>query len=225
MGEKIEDIDAVFVTHEHCDHACGIGGLARLERPVFFANNDTARAVQETCDTRPRWKLFETGATFQFQDITISAFSIPHDAADPVGYTFTFGDDTLPSPRQTVAWVTDLGYVPQLVRERIKQADVLVLESNYDTALLDRSARPPSLKQRIRGRHGHLSNDLALELLMTLDNDRLRHVFLAHLSRECNSPELVDSALAVAKALREKCRFTVVSPAATTPVSLREITN
>ncbi|MDR2845275.1 MAG: MBL fold metallo-hydrolase [Puniceicoccales bacterium] len=221
IGENIEDIDAVFITHEHSDHIGGVSGLARLKRPVFFANQDTARAVQDTCEVaRPNWKIFETGTSFHFQDITVHAFSIPHDAADPVGYTFTFGDGTDASPRQTVAWVTDLGYVPQLVREKLKCVDCLVLESNYDPAMLDNSTRPLSLKQRIRGRHGHLSNDDTLELLMTLENDRLRRVFLAHLSRECNTPALVDAALAAAKAIRGNCVFTVIPPDATAPISL-----
>jgi phosphoribosyl 1,2-cyclic phosphodiesterase len=86
--------------------------------------------------------------------------------------------------------------------------------------MLNRSGRPLSLKQRIRGRHGHLSNDLALEVLMTLESNRLKHVFLAHLSRECNTPTLVNDTLSVAKALRSECAFTVIHPASTTPVSL-----
>lgn len=221
VGEKIEDVDAVFITHEHSDHIAGLAGLGRLQKPVFFANEQTARAAQSGVDVQLRWKIFETGTTFHFQGITVSAFSIPHDAADPVGYTFTFGEDSLFSPRQTLGWVTDLGYVPQLVREKIKGVDFLVLESNYDVGMLERSGRPLSLKQRIRGRHGHLSNDLALEFLMTLESDRLQQVFLAHLSRECNCPVLVDDALAIAKSLRQQCTFTVIRPDATAPVSMR----
>ncbi|MDR2429411.1 MAG: MBL fold metallo-hydrolase [Puniceicoccales bacterium] len=218
LGEDVANIDAVFITHEHCDHIEGIPGLARGERIVFFANSETARAVLATCaGARPRWRIFETGSSFVFQDIAVSAFSIPHDAADPVGYTFTVEDN---ATVRTLAWVTDLGHVPQLVREKIRSADCLVLESNYDAGLLEKSPRPPSLKQRIRGRHGHLSNELAQELLMTLDSARLRHVFLAHLSRECNSPALVEAALAPVRALRADCRFTVVPPDAAAPLSL-----
>ncbi len=220
VGERIEDLDAVFITHEHSDHITGLAGLARLDKPCFFANEETARAAQTCAKTALRWKIFDTGSTFQFQDLTVCNFSIPHDAADPVGYTFSFGEDNLLSPRRKLAWVTDLGYVPQLIREKIRDVDFLVLEANYDADLLARSARPMSLKQRIRGRHGHLSNDLALELLMTLESDRLQQVFLAHLSRECNSPDLVDAALCTARALRPHCRFTVIHPASPSPVSL-----
>jgi phosphoribosyl 1,2-cyclic phosphodiesterase len=136
-----------------------------------------------------------------------------------VGYAFSFGAAV---PAWTVAWVTDLGYVPQLVREKLRHATHLVLEANYDCGMLDNSGRPPSLKQRIRGRHGHLSNDLALELLMTLENNCLRHVFFGHLSRECNSPELVSDAMMAVRSLRPKCTFTVLDPQADCPVSLEE---
>jgi phosphoribosyl 1,2-cyclic phosphodiesterase len=221
VGEKIEDLDAVFITHEHSDHCEGVAGLARLERPVFFANQETARAVQNSCKTAaPRWKIFETGTTFEFRGVSVCAFQIPHDAADPVGYTFTVGGATPDARRETLAWVTDLGYAPALVREKIKHADCLVLESNYDSGMLERSTRPPSLKQRIKGRHGHLSNDLAQEVLMTLGCERLRRVFLAHLSRECNHLDLVDAALAPVRLLHPQCVFTIIPPDAVEPLSL-----
>ena len=126
IGERIEDLDAVFITHEHSDHITGLAGLARLDKPCFFANEETARAAQTCAKTALRWKIFDTGSTFQFQDLTVSNFSIPHDAADPVGYTFSFGEDDLLSPRRKLAWVTDLGYVPQLIREKIRDRKSVV---------------------------------------------------------------------------------------------------
>lgn len=221
VGENIEDLDAVFITHEHSDHCKGVPVLAKLERPVFFANQSTARAVESGCEkVTPRWKIFETGSTFEFLGITICAFSIPHDAADPVGYTFTVPSPAPDAPAHTLAWVTDLGYAPQLVREKIKHADCLVLESNYDAGMLDRSTRPPSLKQRIKGRHGHLSNDLAQEVLMTLGCERLRHVFLAHLSQECNHPDRVQDILTSVRLLHPQCVFSVIPPDCEVPLSL-----
>ncbi|MDR1496819.1 MAG: MBL fold metallo-hydrolase [Puniceicoccales bacterium] len=213
LNVEMASIDAVFLTHEHCDHCAGVAGLSRMENLLFFANRDTARAVQSTCTkTNPSWRIFDTGISFSFQGITVETFSIPHDAADPVGYTFTLADGA------TLSWVTDLGHVPRLVRERIKHTDYLVLESNYDVDMLACSARPLSLKQRIKGRHGHLSNDLALELLLTLESTRLKQVFLAHLSNECNTPALVTDAMATARAARPQCGFTVIAPDSTDPV-------
>jgi phosphoribosyl 1,2-cyclic phosphodiesterase len=207
-GVAIEDIDAVFITHEHSDHCAGVAGLAKLGKPVFFANEGTARAVNgilARTSAPPPWRVFETGTVFKFADVDVSAFSIPHDAADPVGYTFSVGGETL-------VWATDLGHAPRLVREKINQADFLVLEANYDEQMLMDSQRPPSLKQRIRGRHGHLSNESAQEILMTTPCGRLRRVCLAHLSRECNSPERVNEALALVRPLHPECVFEIVAP-------------
>jgi len=185
-------IDAIFLTHEHSDHSGGLTGLARHPHIQVFANRETARAVQERLRFRPAWQFFETGTTFTFRDVDVTSFSLPHDAADPVGYLFAAGDGTEFSPRRRVAWCTDLGHVTELVRERIRDADVLVLESNYDPDLLERDQRRPwALKQRIRSRHGHLSNAAAHELLSTTEGASWRRVFLAHLSRECNDVALV----------------------------------
>jgi phosphoribosyl 1,2-cyclic phosphodiesterase len=191
-GLNLGAIDAIFLTHEHSDHAGGLSGLARYPHIQVFANRETARAVQERLRFRPSWQFFETGTTFTFRDLEVTSFSLPHDALDPVGYVFAVGDGTEASPRRRVAWCTDLGHVTELVRERIRGVDVLVLESNYDPELLERDSRRPwALKQRIRSRHGHLSNAAAHELLRTTEGASWRRVFLAHLSRECNDVALV----------------------------------
>ncbi|MGJ8638273.1 MAG: MBL fold metallo-hydrolase [Opitutaceae bacterium] len=190
IGESIDNIDAVFLTHEHTDHAQGIRGLAKRAELPIFANRDTADAVQSKLTKRPNWQIFQTGTTFKFRDIEIRSFSIPHDAYDPVGYTFHWGEDgDLFAPRQGLGWITDLGYVPEHVRERICCVETLVLEANYDEALLEADERRPwSTKQRIRGRHGHLSNDVAAKVLGELGGaSKLREVFIAHLSKDCNT--------------------------------------
>lgn len=180
-------IDAVFLTHEHSDHSAALRGLKKRPDLPIFASHGTADVLQGKLQYRPMWKRFESGAPFAFRDIEVTSFRIPHDAVDPVGYVFSAGDDAdLFNKRRSVAWVTDLGYVPSLVRERVRAADVLVLESNYDNDLLENCSRPWSLKQRIRGRHGHLSNDSAYEYLTEETQANWKHVYLAHLSRECN---------------------------------------
>ena len=200
IGESIDTIDAVFLTHEHSDHAQGIRGLSkRVDLPVF-ANRDTADAVQKKLCKEVNWQLFQTGTKFKFRDIEVSSFTIPHDAYDPVGFTFHWGNEgDLITPRRGLGWITDLGYVPEYIKEFIKSVEILVLEANYDEALLENDPkRPWSIKQRIRGRHGHLSNDACYETVKDLNDgySTVKEVYLAHLSRDCNTVERVQQKFA-----------------------------
>lgn len=192
IGLSIKDIDAVFITHEHSDHIAGIRGLAQHEHIAFFANRDTANFIQQKQMRSIRWNTFATGSHFKFRDLEITSFSVPHDASDPVGFLFESGEDTLFSPRRTLAWCTDLGYVPRAVAESIRNADLLVIESNHDIDLLEQdSKRPWAVKQRIRGRHGHLSNQATFDLLTSTQSPRWRQIFLGHLSQDCNDVALL----------------------------------
>jgi len=199
IGESVDTMDAVFLTHEHGDHAQGIRGLAKRADLPVFANRDTADAVQSKLVKKVNWQVFQTGTAFKFRDVAVRSFSIPHDAYDPVGYTFHWGEEgDLFSPPQSLAWVTDLGYVPEHVKEHISSVHTLILEANYDEALLESDERRPwSTKQRIRGRHGHLSNDACYEILQSLNGtSKVRVVYLAHLSKDCNTVELVQNKFA-----------------------------
>jgi len=194
LGESLETLDAVFLTHEHHDHAQGLRGLTKRADLPVFANRDTADAVQAKLRRRANWKIFETGHEFTFRDLHVRSFSLPHDAYDPVGFTFHWGEEgDLFTPPRSLAWVTDLGYVPAHVRDHIRQVDTLVIEANYDEVLLERDEkRPWATKQRIRGRHGHLSNDAVYALLEELAGaSTIREVHLAHLSRDCNDVAVV----------------------------------
>ncbi len=216
VGESLDTLDAVFLTHEHTDHAQGIRGLSKRADLPVFANRDTAEAVQAKLTKRPSWHLFETGTTFKFRDLEIHAFSIPHDAYDPVGYTFHWGEEgDLFSPPKSLAWVTDLGYVPPHVHEHIRSVQTLVLEANYDESLLDQDTkRPWSTKQRIRGRHGHLSNEHALEVLRNLNgSSKVEKVYLAHLSKDCNTLDKVENMLS--QLIGEQFSISVVDPTRT----------
>jgi len=217
VGEKLENIDAIFLTHEHGDHAAALSGLARYPHIRVFANRATSQALQSGLKHTVPWHLFETGSTFRFRDLEISSFSVPHDAQEPVGFVVAHGDGDLFSPRHSLAWLTDLGHAPQHVRERIREVDVLVVEANHCPQMLEADTkRPWSTKQRISGRHGHLSNEAARELLSSIASPRWRHVFFAHLSRDCNSTAAVETACGSLLAARQ-CGLTVVAAGGSTP--------
>lgn len=219
LGESLERIDAVFLTHEHGDHAAGIEGLKKFPHIRVFANDPTARAVQSGLQHRPDWQIFQTGARFVFRDLEIESFAVPHDAQEPVGFRFTNGrEGDLFSPRRSLAWLTDLGHAPQNVRECIRGCDVVVVESNHCPQMLQADSRRPwSTKQRISGRHGHLSNEAARELLAAVASPHWRHVYLTHLSRDCNSRAAVELALAGIRSALSGCQFSVVEPGSGTP--------
>jgi phosphoribosyl 1,2-cyclic phosphodiesterase len=211
-GECIENVDAVFITHEHSDHATGVKGLSRHTNLKFYANRDTAQAIQEKLNRRVNWQLFDTGRAFTFRDLKVSPFSIPHDAYDPVAFVFAWGEQDLFNPARKLAWLTDLGYVPKLVKQKIHDVDYLVIEANHDVQMLEMDVRRPwSLKQRILGRHGHLSNKATLTLLQEVDKPSWRKVFLAHLSRDCNNVDLVRRTFHPMER-SHNCSITVVDP-------------
>ena len=204
LGMTIGDVDAVFFTHEHRDHTAGVPGLSSAQNLQFFANKLTADAIEKRYSRKLDWKYFETGTRFEFLDFTVTNFAIQHDTDDPVGFVFESGGERL-------AWVTDIGKMTNVVRRHVQDVDVLVMESNYDLKMLNDSARPEELKARIRGSHGHLSNDACGEFLCEYENERLQKIFFAHISKECNTPGKVE------KIACENCRsgipFSVVNPA------------
>ena len=184
VGVHLADVKAVCVTHEHDDHTAALGVLHRRFGLTLFANSATASAIDQGCKAKSvAWNIFTTGYSFEVGDLKIDAFSVPHDSYDPVGFIVSCGD-------RRVGIVTDMGMVTGLIRERLKKCNAVVIEANHDEKLLKDAARPWSLKQRIAGRQGHLSNSQAAQLITDIAWPDLRTIFLAHLSAECNRPEL-----------------------------------
>ena len=179
------EIDGILLTHEHCDHSGALQVWCKQFSTPIYCNRLTAEVLQtEAPEQRKDWRLFVTGSAFSIKDITIETFPVPHDAVEPCGFVLHHGNDAL-------GILTDLGVATGLVRERVRAAHTLLIETNHDEKLLQNDTkRPWSVKQRIMSRHGHLSNAAAANVLAELLEGRLRRAVLGHLSRDCNSPEL-----------------------------------
>ncbi|HEY4254796.1 MAG TPA: MBL fold metallo-hydrolase [Chlamydiales bacterium] len=177
-----QTIEAILVTHEHTDHIAGLATLSeRLNIPIF-ANAETAKGIVAALNRHPRFKIFATGETFQFGDLSIHPFSVPHDTLDPVAFTIR-------TPTCKVGLCTDLGHTTSLIRKHLEKCDYLYLEANHEPSMVHACGRPQVYKTRVLGKQGHLSNEECGKLLDAVFHDELKHVHLAHLSSECNAEE------------------------------------
>jgi len=193
-GDAPHSLCAIVLTHEHSDHVYGLAMLARkLNIPIFMTqatHHAWQRAMRDENGERPqlhKLEVFCAGHTFHIGDIEIKPFTIPHDAADPVGFTFR-------SEGIQVAFATDLGYIPASVRDHLRGCDVLVVESNHDVEMLRVGPYPWSVKQRVMSRVGHLSNDALAEFFASDYDGGATYVVLAHLSEQNNHPEIARGA-------------------------------
>ncbi len=184
IGRAPENLTGILITHEHGDHIQGLSTLCETCRIPVYCNRPTLEAIEFKHETKLDSRLFITGGSFEVGDIWVETFPIPHDAQDPVGFM-------LRTTEGSIGFLTDLGHTTKLVLERVRSANVLMLESNHDVKLLqDCPHRPWNLKQRILSRHGHLSNEAAADAVEQIMSGDLRHLYLGHLSRQCNKPEL-----------------------------------
>lgn len=187
VGIAPEEIEAIVVTHEHSDHTKGVGIFSRKYDTPIYANEATWQAMQGSIGKvkEHNIKIFETGETFLLKDIDIKSYEIPHDAIEPVGFSF-YKNNT------QVSIATDLGYMTSTILEEIAHADFLVLEANHDIEMLKMGRYPWYLKKRILSEKGHLSNIDAGKALIDIlqKNDKERDVLLAHLSHENNFPQM-----------------------------------
>ncbi len=190
LGGQLSHLDGVVVSHEHTDHTSGLSQICRHWRAPVYLTEATDQAIRALLPDEAREKVdrveyIRAGQAFAVGDIEVSPFTVPHDAADPVAFTFR-------SNGTQIALVTDLGYLPALVKHRLREADCLILESNHDLDMLKVGPYPWYLKQRVMSRTGHLSNLCVSEFLADEEgfDARARYLVLAHLSGNNNTPDV-----------------------------------
>lgn len=171
---NINQIDYIFITHNHIDH---IKMINKLDEKKIYSFKNTIQDVN--------YNFLNEGVNY-FCDFEVNVIKTSHDAPDSIGFIFKIDD-------KEIVYLTDLGFIKKSVLNLIKNKDYYILESNHDIDMLLNSNRPKSLIKRIKGRSGHLSNQQAIDYLNKVVNDNTKHIFLAHLSQECNNEDLLNN--------------------------------
>ncbi len=184
-GLSPQDLMAIVLTHEHIDHIRSAGTLARRWNLPLWTNKATYTASLETIGETPAWTEIEVGLPFQLGSIKVEPFSTPHDAADPFGMILNAEDG------RRVGFATDMGFATNLARQRLQGLQGLVLEFNHDVEMLINGPYPWPIKQRIRGKLGHLSNEEAANLLKNIVTADFEWLICAHISLENNENQLI----------------------------------
>lgn len=201
-GESVKDIDALLLTHEHIDHVRSVRQVSKLSQASVYTTAGTWHHVQKDMESvlsQDKLNLVKSDASFTVGDIQVTPFAISHDAEEPVAYRFD-------AHGHSMAVVTDLGYVSDHIKSVIQGCQTYVWEANHDVGMLRAGRYPWSVKRRILGDKGHLSNQDAGVALGDILGDEVVHVYLAHLSEENNQPDLAE--LTVQSVLQEmKARF------------------
>ncbi len=188
IGEDPERLTGIVVTHEHSDHISGLISIARhfarQNRPLpLYLSHLTAPTI-DWGEFTPAIEHFQAGSTFPVGDLEVGTFTIPHDAIDPVGVTVR-------AEGVKIGIATDLGYMPDSIKVHLRGVDLLLLESNHDIDMLKVGPYPWSVKQRVMGRKGHLSNDVACAFIKKELDTSVSTLILGHLSENNNHPEIV----------------------------------
>lgn len=181
-----DQLDGLVVSHGHRDHINGIGILARRHNIPVYLNKKTSKEIVDSVGKIPEERYVDTGSSFKIGDIRIETFPVSHDSLDPMGFILSNGG-------VSIAYLTDLGRVTKTIINRIRNRNLIVLESNHDLEMLINGPYPEMLKRRILGPEGHLSNIASANALVDAIGPRTDRVVLAHLSENNNHPELVFS--------------------------------
>ena len=198
VGLSLDNVRAVFITHDHIDHIKSATTLSEKSFLPIYATEKTHIAMENHPILRQEIsnkRFIQKNNPVTIGDFTIEAFEVSHDSCDCVGYTVHFHD-------KRFTLLTDLGYICESAKKQIEQANYLVIEANYDEQMLDEGKYPFFLKQRIKSNTGHLSNTQTAEFLSENINAKLSQIWLCHLSRENNTPVLAYNT--VAEKLRQK---------------------
>jgi len=202
LGTCPEQLNGILISHEHTDHCAGLVQLLGKWKTNVYVTEPTLETIVAVLPNGAggridRVERIQAGQRFTIGDIEVSAFAIPHDAVDPLGFTFRANGTK-------VAIVTDLGYLPELVKQHLRGADLLILESNHDLEMLKVGPYPWHIKQRVMSRTGHLSNHTVSEYLADADSfdAQPRHLVLAHLSENNNNPDV--ARISAEEALRRR---------------------
>lgn len=206
MGASPKDLDGILVTHEHLDHVRSIGTLARRYKLPVYLNQPTYAHLPELVGQLREKEEFVTGRSFSLKDTTIHPFALSHDAADPVGFVLVNGS-------VKVGICTDLGAANNLVHRHLENCSILVLEANHDVEMLKNGPYPWPVKQRIKSRFGHLSNEQSVEVISQVFSEDLQEVIFAHLSETNNSSEIVSKTFntMLPRHMRDRLRITLAS--------------
>ncbi|MBQ4563231.1 MAG: MBL fold metallo-hydrolase [Lachnospiraceae bacterium] len=200
LGLSGNDVNGILITHEHTDHICGLGVMLRKYHIPVYATERTIRRILNTSTLgaipRELFHAIHPDEGFSIGDLDVEPIRISHDAADPCAYR-------VEHEGKAAAVMTDLGEYSGYTVEHLQNLDVLLLEANHDIRMLETGPYPYYLKQRILGTRGHLSNESAGHLLCEVLHDNIRHIFLGHLSKENNYPDLAYESVKVEISLGE----------------------
>lgn len=185
IGSSLDQIDAIFISHEHHDHIAGLKNIIKERSIPIFCNLETAKSIYKSLNMENLpFQIFVTGGSFALKNVNVTTIGVAHDALDPVAFK-------IQTPDLTFVSMTDVGCMTEALFEKIKEADYMILEANHEVDLVHKSHRSITYKQRVLSSFGHLSNNDAIDTIEKMVQLNLKKVLFAHLSEECNDVEVL----------------------------------